>query len=235
MGAGPATGSRPLRRDAESNRRRILDAAGRIMSERGLAVPMEEIAAAAGVGVGTLYRRFSSRQAIIEALFEDRMAAIVADAEAGLTFDDGWDGLVWYLEHALARQVHDRALGELIHGDAGRGRVAAMRDRMRPVAEQLVERAQASGRLRPDFTITDLAMLQVMVTAAAVTINEVDPEGWSRYLGMALDGLRRERSEPSPLSQPPLSLDDLERALITSAPPGPAAPRRQPAPPLATR
>ena len=73
--------SRPLRADAEANRQRILGAATAVFSERGLAVPMEEIAAAAGVGVGTLYRRFPDRHHLIEALFEERLAAIVALVE----------------------------------------------------------------------------------------------------------------------------------------------------------
>ncbi len=204
---------RALRKDARENRRKILDAAGEAMSELGLSVPMEAIAARAGVGVGTLYRRFPGRADLVEALFEDRMESIIEDAEASFDFDDGWDGFVWFLERIISRQTRDRALGELLMGDAGRGRVAAIRDRLGPLADKIVERAKQSGRLRADFDTTDLVMLQKMVCAAGAAAADVKPALWRRYLTILLDGLATSRPQPSPQQVEPLTDDELYRTM----------------------
>lgn len=210
-GEGAGTGTRRLRRDAETNRQRVLGAAGRLMAERGLAVPLDDIAAEAGVGIGTLYRRFPTRNDLIEALFEDRMAAYVADAEESLRLADGWDGLVTYLERTLARLIADRALSQILEHDPTSGRAWAVRERLGPLAERLVERAKASGRLRPDFTVGDLIVVQRMLVEVGVSTDQVQPGVWHRYLDMTLDGLAAARGGPSPLDAPALSLDQVER------------------------
>jgi len=202
--------ARPLRRDAEANRRRILDAAGRLMAERGLATPLEDIAAAAGVGIGTLYRRFPSRTALVDALFEDRLESYVADAEASLQMGDGWDGLVWFLERTLERQILDRGLSQLVAEDPGPGRIHARRERLGPLALQLVHRARASGRLRPDVTVTDLLLVQKMLVAVGAATAHVDPGMWRRWLTIVLDGLVVRRDGPTPLTEPPLTFEQAE-------------------------
>ena len=89
---------RPLRRDAERNRQRILEAAREAFAHDGLSVTLDEIGRRAGVGVGTVYRRFPDKDQLIEALFEDRMNEFVALADECLGFEDAWDGLVHFLE-----------------------------------------------------------------------------------------------------------------------------------------
>src|ERR1700760_4581841 len=91
---------RPLRRDAELNRQRILAAARDAFAEQGLSVTLDEIAHRAGVGVGTVYRRFADKEVLIEALFEDQINAFVAMSEECLSFDDAWAGLLAFLERA---------------------------------------------------------------------------------------------------------------------------------------
>ncbi len=206
-----------LRKDARENRRKILDAASGAMSELGLSVPMEAIAARAGVGVGTLYRRFPSRADLVEALFEDRMESIIEDAEATFDFEDGWDGFVWFLERIISRQTRDRALGELLMGDAGRGRVAAIRDRLGPLADKIVERAKHAGRLRSDFDTTDLVMIQKMVCAASAATADAKPTVWRRYLTIVLDGLETSRSQPSRQEVGPLTDDELYRTMHSAS------------------
>jgi AcrR family transcriptional regulator len=208
---------RLLRRDAEENRRKILDAAGEVMSEHGLGVAMQAIAARAGVGVGTLYRRFPRRSDLVEALFEDRMESIVEDAEVALDFEDGWQGLVWFLETIIARQANDKALGELLRGDPGRGRVAAIRDRLGPLGEKIVEQAKQTGRLRQDFDTTDLAMVQTMVCAVGVAAAEVRSHLWRRYLTLMIDGMVSTRESPSVQQVPPMSGDELEQVMHASS------------------
>src|SRR6476646_498565 len=158
------TPDRPLRRDAERNRQRILEVAREAFAEDGLAVTLDEIARRAGVGVGTVYRRFPDKEQLIEALFEERMGAFVALAEECLTCEDAWDGLVRFLEGATAAHADDRGLKEVaLSGVHGLGRVARARELMLPLVTRLVARAQQQGSLRPDVQATDMPLLQLML------------------------------------------------------------------------
>src|SRR5436190_821839 len=96
-----ATSERPLRRDAERNRQRILDAARELFTERGLAVSLNDIAHHAGVGVGTVYRRFPDRVQLIEALFEQRLEQIRELAEAARAEPDPWQAFIRFHEQGL--------------------------------------------------------------------------------------------------------------------------------------
>lgn len=197
---------RRLRRDAEQNRARILDAAGRLMAERGVGVPLEDIACAAGVGIGTLYRRFPAREDLLEALFQDRMAAYVADAEESLRAEDGWAGLTTYLELTLSRLISDRALSQILEADPAPGKKWAVRERLEPLARELVGRAQRSGRLRRDFTVGDLVVVQRMLVEVGLLTSPVDPDLWRRYLALVLDGLQG----ATPLPGRPIDMDRLQ-------------------------
>src|ERR1700753_4493274 len=107
-------GDRPLRRDAERNRQRILTAALRVFTERGLDATLDEIARAAGVGVGTVYRRFPDKESLVTELFRERMDALVTVAETACNAADPWQGLVSYLEFAAAAMAGDQGLRELM-------------------------------------------------------------------------------------------------------------------------
>ena len=98
--------AKPLRRDAEANRQRLLDAAGsQLFAEHGLAVTLNDIAHHAGIGVGTAYRRFPNKEALIDVLFERRIQAVEAVAREALADDgDAWQGLVLYLKRTLQMQ-----------------------------------------------------------------------------------------------------------------------------------
>src|ERR1700760_870890 len=100
---------RPLRRDAERNRQRILEVAREAFAEDGLAVTLDEIARRAGLGVGTVYRRFPDKEQLIDALFEDRLAEILATANASLEIVDPWEGLSHLIEASRGLQVGARA------------------------------------------------------------------------------------------------------------------------------
>jgi AcrR family transcriptional regulator len=200
-----------LRRDAEANRQRILDAAGQLMAKRGLATPLEDIAAEAGVGIGTLYRRFPSRRDLIEALFEDRVRAALADAEASLSIPDGWEALVWFLEQSAAREIADRGLGQVIQHGMGSKSIETLRERFAPIAEKIFERARASGRLRPDVTPTDLAVIERMVVAAGVMTVHIDEQVWRRYLTFVLDGLMTGRAGPTAPDLPALDVEQIQK------------------------
>ena len=210
----PHPPQRPLRRDAERNRRRILEAAASAFAEAGLSVTMDEIARRAGVGVGTVYRRFPDKELLIEALFEQRLDELVALAEEAAALDDAWAGIERFLETFTALQAHDRGLKEVVLGSGrGQARVRHARARIAPVVNGLLARAQAQGELRPDVVGTDLGLVQFMVTALIDYTGDVAPDVWRRQLAIVLDGLRTRRDAPTPLPTPPLADEDLDRAM----------------------
>src|SRR3954469_12512610 len=155
--------TKPLRADAERNRRRILDAASELFADKGLSVGLDEIAHRAGVGVATAYRRFPDKDELIDALFAERVDTLVAVAERGLAEEDPWQGVVTFMEGAVALHASDRALKELVfHGSGGPARVAHVRGRMAPLAREILRRAQTAGVVRADVVVTDLILLQFM-------------------------------------------------------------------------
>src|SRR5918912_1260601 len=207
------TTTRPLRRDAERNRRRILDAAGAVFPERGLGVTLDEIARRAGVGVGTVYRRFETKDALVDALFEDRIGQVAAAAEAALEQEDAWEALIGFMERALALQRADRGLRQLLLGSGGHERVARARGRIKPVVERLIERAREQGVLRPDVAASDMPLLLFMLDGVAEYTREADPDVWRRCLTLVVDGLRARRDGPTPLPAEPLGDRGLEVAM----------------------
>jgi AcrR family transcriptional regulator len=205
-----ATGERPLRRDAERNRQRILAAAADVFTERGLDATLDEVARAAGVGVGTVYRRFPDKESLVSELFRDRIDALVTVAEESCAVPDPWQGLVTYLEFAAAAMAGDLGLRQLMmFGTYDRDQVCYARDRMRPVLTRLVERAQASGDLRQDFRATDVKMIAFMLASLAEYAASVTPEVWRRYLAMLVDGLRPARDGVSELPAPAPTAGDI--------------------------
>ncbi len=219
MSTSPTTPDRPLRRDAERNRQLILAAARDAFAEEGLTVTLDEIARRAGVGVGTVYRRFPDKEQLIDALFEDQMQAFATLAEGCLCDVEPWDGLVRFLEQACHFHACDRGLKEVaLSGTHGLERVARARELMLPLVVRLVERAQADGSLRPDVRPTDMPLLQLMLGALSELTREVDPEVWRRFLGIVTDGLRTRRDEPCRLEPDALTPEQTQSTLRTWRP-----------------
>jgi AcrR family transcriptional regulator len=220
MSASPST-DRPLRRDAERNRQRILEAAREAFAEAGLAVTLDEIAHRAGVGVGTVYRRFPDKEELIDALFEERMGELVALAEASLRHDDPWEGLVGFLEAMTALHACDRGLKEVaLSGAHGLERVGRARQLMFPLVTRLVTRAQEHGSLRADLEPTDVPLLQLMLGSLSDCTRGVEPEVWRRFLGIVTDGLRTRRDAPTPLACEGLAPEQVEGAMRSWRPSG---------------
>lgn len=208
---------RPLRADAERNRRRILVAAAEVFAKRGLDAGLDEIARHAGVGTGTVYRRFPDKALLIEALFDSRMDDLIEVAETALAMPDAWAGLVHFLESSIEMQLADRGLKELLFGECGpagpnavHSRFAAKKDSLIPTLSEMVDRAKAAGQLRPDVSVTDLAVLQFMLHGVGAFTAPVEPGLWRRQLAILLDGLRLERASITPLPSVPLSFNQLE-------------------------
>jgi AcrR family transcriptional regulator len=205
---------RPLRRDAERNRQRILAVAREAFAEDGLAVTLDEIARRAGLGVGTVYRRFPDKEQLIDALFEEGIGRMVALAEEALRNDDAWAGLVGFLEAATEAHAEDRGLKEVaLSGAHGLERVARARQLMFPLVTRLVRRAQEQGTLRPDVEPTDLPLMQLMLGSLSECTRDVDPDAWRRYLGILTDGLRTRRDGPTPLAHSGLEPEQVQRTM----------------------
>lgn len=206
---------RPLRRDAARNRELILEAAVEVFAERGIDAGYDEIARRAGVGVGTVYRRFPERVELVQALFESRIDEVVATAEAAAASADAWAGLVEFIEGTVERQVEDRGLKEVLFATISiddHQRVG--RDRIGPVIEGLVARAHTEGTLREDVGPSDIGV--VLMTLSSVHGTEA-PELWRRYLAVFLEGFRA-RPEQPPLPQSPPSDRVLHELMVRPRP-----------------
>jgi len=226
--AGIDASPRPLRVDAARNRARILQAAGEVFAERGLDVTMDDIAAHAGLGVGTVYRRFADREALVEAFFTDHMQAKAARMREALAVppEQAWDAFLELLEEFGEHIAKDRGMRQVMLSSAyGHSAIAACKDEMRTISDELVERAKATGKLRPDFEATDMPVIMLMIGAIADFSATVAPDLWRRYFEMIVDGLRTQPiggRELAAIQLPPcgaLEYDDLLTAMQGWKPP----------------
>jgi AcrR family transcriptional regulator len=199
------TNARPLRADAERNRRKILDAAAQVFADQGLEATLDEVAAAAGVGVGTIYRRFPDKDALVAALFEDAVDEIANLADAARNRKNSWDALVWFLEEALQRQCTNRGLRDVLVGSSlAEHQLESAKCRIAPAIGVLVENAQADGYLRTDVVGADFPIMEMMISFLGNMTAAVSPDLWRRYLTILLDGLVVSRSAPSELRVVPV-------------------------------
>jgi AcrR family transcriptional regulator len=206
-----ATDTKTLRSDARRNRERLVASARELIAREGPDVSVEEITQHAGLGMGTLYRHFPTKDELIDAVLEDSFAELVELARRAAAEEDAWTGLATFLEQALARHAANRGLKDVLASrEHGRRGAEAMRRRIRPVLHELVERAQAQGTLRADFTSEDLPLVFWTAGRVIETTAAFAPEYWRRYLGLLLDGLRAESATQLPV--PPLTRSQLARA-----------------------
>ena len=195
---------RPLRADAKRNLTKILDAAALVFAEKGLDATLDEVAAVAGVGVGTVYRRFPDKDALIGALFDNAIDEIVNLANTAPRHGDAWEALVWFLEEALQRQCANRGLRDVVVGSSFPiDRIEAAKQRLSPALAHLVENAQRDGYLRDDVVSADFPIMEMMISFLGNMTAHVAPDLWRRYLTIILDGLVVSRNAPSPLGALP--------------------------------
>jgi AcrR family transcriptional regulator len=199
------------RSDARRNRERLVASARELFARAGADVPVEEITRHAGVGMGTLYRHFPTKEELIDAVLEDAFAELVATAEEGARAQDAWAGFTGFLEQALARHADNRGLKDVLATrERGRRRAEAMRARIRPLVRRMIERAQEQGTLRADFAPEDLPLVFWTADRVIEATAAVAPDYWRRYLGLLLDGLRAEAATPLP--RRPLTQAQLTKA-----------------------
>jgi AcrR family transcriptional regulator len=214
------TPEKPLRKDAERNRRRILDAARQLFATRGLGVTLNDIAHHAGVGVGTVYRHFPDKDQLIEGLFEERFEEIVALMQDAAADPDPWHGLVSFLERTSELQITDRGLTELVT-DPSRGleRIGRFRNRLQPMVHELVRHAQDTGQLRADISPQDVPIVQLMTATVIDASRDIEPELWRRYLSITIRGMSARPDEQPPLACAAPELDQVDRLMTRRTPP----------------
>jgi AcrR family transcriptional regulator len=222
--AVPSAPAKPaLRRDAQRNRDRIIAATRAAFQERGLDVGVDEIARRAGVGMGTLYRHFPTKDALVDAIVDARFAELTQAAEVALEAPDAWDGFASFLVAAVDLQASDRGFKDAL---AARGRderrVKAARRKLHVALERLVERGRAEGALRDDLVVEDVSVLLWATAKIVERTADIAPGQPQRFLAMHLDGLRP-AAATRPLPCEPLTARQLQRALTR---PG-GTPRRE--------
>lgn len=185
-----------MRADAVRNRERIVQAARAAFAERGLQTQMEDVARRAGVGVGTLYRHFPTKDALVRALIIDKMERQADAVKARLEADaDPWETFAGSLLHGAEQQLGDRALAQVLaQQPQSTWRSAAEEDtQLASRMAEALERAQRAGVVRPDARPEDIPL--VMCGLGAVVQNE---RSWQRYMRLVLDGFRARDADPLP-------------------------------------
>jgi AcrR family transcriptional regulator len=219
---------RHLRADAERNRRRLLDAAQAIFVERGLDVGVAEIAARAGVGRGTLFRNFASKEDLIAAIVGERMREATDRGRALLGAPDAGAALFEFMDEMVGRQQTDRALFEAVADTfLANAEIAEAYADLVAMLEQLVARAQAAGAIRGDVGAIDVMMMIKGACEAASALQQVNPQIAERQLDLVRAALRPDAGA-QPLRGRTPTLEDVQRtfrpaAAATADAVGPAA------------
>jgi AcrR family transcriptional regulator len=177
---------RPLRADARRNREAILKAARKVFARDGAGAQMDDVARRAGVGVGTVYRHFPTKEALLDALVADRVTQLAAFLAEALEDEDPFRGLRNALGRGAELASRDRATTELFTR-RGPQVAGAPFDDMLGRTEELVRRAREAGQVRADLRGTDIGVLMCGVVHSMHKTS--DPEGWRRLLQIALDGM----------------------------------------------
>jgi AcrR family transcriptional regulator len=188
VSADPA--ARTLRADARRNREAVLAAAKALFAEQGLEAQMPDVAHAAKVGVGTVYRHFPTKDHLIAALVSERFERLAAKAREGLEASDAWTGVAEFIRFAAQVQADDRALCEVMNSRPETMDTAAHEAGLEELAERLVKRAQRSGQLRRDLEWQDIPMIACGLGSVTQRAPVPSTGRWPRLVEIILDGLR---------------------------------------------
>ncbi len=214
MGA-PASPLPSLRSDARRNRDRIVEVARELFAQRGLAVPMASIARRAGIGTATLYRRFPTKDELVTAVFAEQFATCVAAVEDALSDPDPWRGFRMMIADVCVLQARERGFGAAFlasfpdAGTIGEDRARAVRG-----YTELVARAQAAGRLRPDFVPSDMSLIVASVAGLVELYPRTAEANARRLVGYFLAAFAADHDGP-PLSPSPLTLPEVFETTCT--------------------
>lgn len=191
----------PLRVDAERNRARILDAARHAFAEQGLDVPMSAVARRAGVGIATLYRRFSTSDDLVAAVFAAKMDAHASAAEAALDVEDPWTGFADFVRSTCEMQAEDAGFADVL-ALSPRSAFDDQRSRAFRAFTRLIQRAKDAGELRTDFEHQDLVML-LMANAGLAHATGGNIRSWRRFTEYMLQAFRAPGADALPPAPTP--------------------------------
>jgi AcrR family transcriptional regulator len=182
------------RADALRNRQKIVKAARACLCKDGLDAQMEEIARRAKVGVGTVYRHFPTKGDLVAALAAERFERLAELAREAIAAPNAWEAFCEFLRESAQIQVADRALSEAMLENPAEMRKKADHVHLLALVTELMDKAKATGKLRPDAEPEDVPMMMCALGGAAKT----PAMDWERYLGLVIDGFRAPGSTPLP-------------------------------------
>ncbi|CAN5526349.1 TetR/AcrR family transcriptional regulator [soil metagenome] len=203
----PAREKRPappkLRADAALNRDRILDAAAKLFADRGISVPLDEVARQAGVGVATLYRRFPTRADLAAATFERNISRYTEAVDRALADPRPWDGFRTLVFDLCEMQATDAGLRDLLTTAFPASSVIEQRtgeavEKLRT----LISRAQADGSLRPDLAVADVVVMLLANAGVVSATSASAPAAWRRFAALMVDAYSAVPRTPLPPAPP---------------------------------
>ncbi|MGX1267892.1 TetR/AcrR family transcriptional regulator [Streptomyces phaeoluteigriseus] len=217
---GPA--AQPLRSDAERNRERIIAAARTVFARDGLSASMASVAREAGVGIATMFRRFPTKEELVDAVFSDRMGAYADAVAVALDDPDPWHGFVGYIETACAMQAADNGFADVLTMTFPTAKVLERRrDEAYRSMLSLIDRAKATGRLREDFDPSDLVLIHMANAGVVTATGDAAPDAWRRVVALFVQSLEAPGRGPLPASpgHAPLYEAMLRAGRATAGPP----------------
>ncbi|WOC11569.1 TetR/AcrR family transcriptional regulator [Gordonia sp. MP11Mi] len=211
MSTGEQTSaSRPLRADAARNRARIITAASELFAERGLDVTLDDVAAHAGVGVGTVYRRFANRDELIVGVFTDHLDNVGTQIRTAAAGNDPWGSVVLFITTIGELMASDRGLATILMAvDHSNPELVAGKKVVEALVSEILERAKDAHAIRAEIEPTDMFGIVCMLAAITDATQGVDG-AWRRFAEIILAGLRAD-GQPEPLTTPALTETQLRR------------------------
>jgi AcrR family transcriptional regulator len=182
---------KPLRADARRNREKVLKAAREVFAEQGVEAQVDDVARRADVGVGTVYRHFPTKEALLYALSDELFERIAAHVRTLLELDDPWDAFQQALWFGAEQTSGDRAFSEIMAAAPSAVRTCPGKEELHVTTGELMRRCKEAGKMRPDAMIEDIPLLMCGVGSASHMEHPCD-DSWRRHLGILLDGLRAE-------------------------------------------
>jgi AcrR family transcriptional regulator len=194
---GPA--AQRLRSDAERNRARIIAAGRTVFRRDGLNASMASVAREAGVGIATILRHFPAKEALVAAVFADRMDAYADAVAVALDDPDPWHGFTGYIETACAMQAADYGFADVLTMTFPTAKaLEKRRDEAYEAMVQLIDRAKAAGRLREDFDPSDLVLMHMANAGVVNATGDVAPDAWRRVVALMIQSFQAPARGPLP-------------------------------------